>query len=475
MNAEQIAEALELCEDDPDGFNEYILGRPSYWSRQVEICDAIAKYETTVVESGNSIGKSFLAAGIVLWWLYTRPGSLVVTTAPSQTLLATVLFKEIRRAHKQSRVYLPGKVSESANASPQTLIVDAEGHQVLGIATRGVERLSGQHAGELLQVIDEASGLEPDIWEALDSQNPTKRVVFGNPLRADGPFVDLARRGEQHNSDASIPDHARTKLIIVPSTDSPDITQERSSRGLADAGFLRRNREKYGEDSLWWRTHIEAKRPTVSAEGLLPEHWLDFASKQVRPNFPGIERFKGITRLGCDLGEGVGRDKTVIVVRDNLGILEVAASNAWGLPEAASEMKKLARKYGVKDEHCSYDALGIGRDLTNHLQREQLAARPYRGSATVKLDFANMRSLSAWKLRQRLDPDRDEPGSPNQKQIPFSIPRGPWWPQMRTELLELRYELVGQKTKLESKEDLLTRLGHSPDFADALMQTFSPL
>ena len=69
MNAEQIAEALELCEHDPDAFNEYILGRPSYWSRQVEICDAIAKYETTVVESGNSIGKSFLAAGIVLWWL----------------------------------------------------------------------------------------------------------------------------------------------------------------------------------------------------------------------------------------------------------------------------------------------------------------------------------------------------------------------------------------------------------------------
>lgn len=475
MNAERIAELLELCEDSPEDFNEFVLGRPAYWHRQDEICRAVATCETTVVESGNSIGKSYLAAGIVLWWLYTRPGSLVVTTAPSQTLLGTVLFKEIRRAHSRSLVPLPGRITESANASPQTLIVDNAGHQVLGIATRGVERLSGQHAGELLQVIDEASGIEPDIWEALDSQNPTKRVVFGNPIKADGQFVELAKRGELQNRDASIPDAHRTKLIIVPSTDSPDIREERSHRGLADAGFLRRNAEKYGTDSLWWRTHILAQRPTVSAEGLIPEHWLDWAAVQERPSFPGIERLAGVRRLACDLGEGVGRDKTVIVVRDDLGILEVASSNAWGLPEAATEMWKLARKWNVKDEHCSYDALGIGRDLKNHLERHQFAPRPYRGSASVKNDFANLRTLSAWRLRQRLDPDRDDPGRPGQKQTPFCIKPGPWWVQMRNELLELRYELVGQKTKLEPKEDLLTRLGHSPDYADALLQSFAPL
>ena len=463
------------CINSPEDFNDYVLGRGEYWWRQAEICRSVVENETTVVESGNSIGKSYLAAGLILWWLYTRPGSLVVTTAPSQTLLGTVLFKELRRAHSKSVVELHGKITESANASPQTLTVDGTGHQILGIATRGVERLSGQHAGDLLQVIDEASGIEDDIWEALDSQNPTKRVVFGNPIKADGQFVELAKRGELQNKDASIPPHHRTRLIIVPSTDSPDIHEERSHRGLADAGFLRRNEEKYGRQSLWWKTHIDAKRPTVSADGLIPEYWLDWAAIQERPTFPGIERFAGVKRLACDLGEGVGRDKTVIVVRDDLSILEVASSNAWGLPEAATEMWKLARKWGVKDEHCSYDALGIGRDMKNHLERHQFAARPYRGSSSVKGDFANLRTLSAWRLRQRLDPERDDPGRPHQKQIPFSIRPGPWWLQMRSELLELRYELVGQKTKLEPKEDLLTRLGHSPDFADAALQSFSPL
>ena len=128
-----------------------------------------------------------------------------------------------------------------------------------------------------------------------------------------------------------------------------------------------------------------------------------------------------------------------------------------------------------QDEHCSFDALGIGRDLVNHLKREGLNARPYRGSASVGVTFANLRSLSAWKLRQRLDPYRDDPHMIGQKQTPFCISPGDWWPQMRGELLELRYELVGQKTSFENKEDVMTRLGHSPDYSDALMQSFSPI
>lgn len=464
------------CIGSPEDFNEYVLGRGEYWWRQKEICRSVVDYETTVVESGNSIGKSYLAAGLILWWLYTRPGSLVVTTAPSQTLLGTVLFKELRRAHSKSLVELHGKITESANASPQTLVVDTTGHQILGIATRGVERLSGQHAGELLQVIDEASGIEPDIWEALDSQNPTKRVVFGNPIKAEGQFVELAKRGELQNKDASIPDGHRTRLIIVPSTDSPDIREERSHRGLADQKFLRRARETYGEDSLWWRTHILAQRPTVSTEGLLPPEWVDFAVNQIRPEQGyGVQHLTSVRRLACDLGEGVGRDKTVIVVRDDLGVLEVAASAAWGLPEAAAEMARLARLYNVPDHHCSYDALGIGRDMPNHLHRHRLKARPYRGSASVNGDFANMRSMCAWRLRQRLDPARDDPKFPGQRQIPFCLKMGPWWVQMREEMTEVKYELVGQKVKLENKEDFMIRLGRSPDWFDALAQSWAPL
>lgn len=103
-----------------------------------------------IVPTGNSVGKSYCAAGLILWWVYTRPGSLVVTTALSQTLLGTVLFKEIRRAKASSKTALPGRITDSPNVSPQTLLVDGTGWGVLGIATCGVERLSGQHNPNLL-------------------------------------------------------------------------------------------------------------------------------------------------------------------------------------------------------------------------------------------------------------------------------------------------------------------------------------
>lgn len=467
-----ITEAIDECVDDPDLFNEIVLGRSPYWHRQAEICQAVAKYECVTVDSGNSTGKTYLLAGLMLWWLYSRPGSMVFATSASQILLASVLFKEVRRAHSGSLIPLGGTVTQGLNASPQQINIDSNGWGVIGVATRGVERASGHHHRDLLVVVDEASGVESDIWEGIDSLNPAKMVVFGNPLHPDGQHARISKLGQQQNADPTIPDSQRTFFIRLPSTDSPDIELERSPRGLADAGFLRRSAAKYGRDSLWWRTHIDALRPQESTDGLLAEAWLDIASVTIRPDLPG-----GVKRLACDLGEGVGRDKTVVLVRDELGILAVEASSAWGLAEAAAKMAELARTYGVPDENCSWDALGIGRDLANHLHRHGLKARPYRGSKPVAGgDFTNLRTLSAWRLRQRLDPERaPDYRRPFDFQIPFAINPGPWWPDMRDELLAIKYELRGQAVKLENKEDLCVRLGHSPDYADALIQSFAPL
>src|SRR3954452_3946857 len=85
------------CRHDPAMFNEAVLGR-RLWSKQEEVCRAVARSPITVVPAGRAVGKSFLLAGIVLWWLYTRPRSLVITTGPDHRQVVSVLWKEIRRA-----------------------------------------------------------------------------------------------------------------------------------------------------------------------------------------------------------------------------------------------------------------------------------------------------------------------------------------------------------------------------------------
>jgi hypothetical protein len=475
-----LADLLHECYDRPVEFNEYVLGRPPYWPKQIDVCNAVKAHKTVICPWGNEIGKSFLAAGLILWWLYTRPGSLVVTTAPSQTLLATVLFKELRRAISVSPLPLPGRITEAMSASPQTLVVDPAGWQVLGIATRGVERLSGQHNPNLLIVVDEASGVEAEIWEALRSQDPEKVVVFGNPLRAEGEFAELHRRAARERDDPSIPEAERVVEVHCASTESPDIHLDRSPRGLASAGFLREIERTYGRGSLYWTTHVDAIFPEVSADQLLSLVWLDRCAGWHRGPLDPFAPVVGTRRISCDLGEGVGRDRTVVLVRDDLGILEVIAGDHLGEAEAAEAIARMARKWQVPHERITYDALGIGRKLHNHLYRHGItAAVAFKGSGKPDNPnaFVNARTEAAWKLHLRLDPDWSDDARvrPGRQQVPFHIPAAPWWPSMREELAALTYDFAGKKTRLLPKEDWMHRLGRSPDLGDALIQAFSVL
>ncbi|MGA2885949.1 MAG: hypothetical protein ABSE80_12475, partial [Halobacteriota archaeon] len=54
-------------------------------------------------------------------------------------------------------------------------------------------------------------------------------------------------------------------------------------------------------------------------------------------------------RLGCDAGEGVGRSQSVIVVRDDLGVLEIFANQFESKAETAHRIRGLAQKWQIGD------------------------------------------------------------------------------------------------------------------------------
>jgi hypothetical protein len=77
-------------------------------------------------------------------------------------------------------------------------------------------------------------------------------------------------------------------------------------------------------------------------------------------------------------------------------------------------------------------------------------------------------------MKHRLDPTWvPDPVHPQAKLPLFHIPPGPWWAEMREELLALDYDLRGKQTRLVDKQELMDRLGRSPDLADALIQSFA--
>jgi hypothetical protein len=480
----------------PVSFNEYWLGRRprdckdrhGYWKRQRQIARSVVTCPVTLVPTGNAVGKSFLAAGLLHWFLSTRRGSLVVATAPTQVQLEEVLWKEVERAYRGARIPLGGRLLRSP------LKVDlGGGWQALAYSTTKVERFSGHHAADLFAILDEASGVADEIYEAISSLNPSRELLMGNPLRPSGVFYDRC--------------HARNplaNLISISSLESPHIGLERSPWGLADKTWLEKARADYGEGSLWWTCHVLGEFPDSGVDSVIPGSWLDRASDA--PHQPG-----GPRRIAIDLAEGRGGDRSVVVVKDENGLIDLWSSTTASFEATAFQAAAMAQKYEVGDANISYDVAGIGADFGNRLRQFGIVAPiPYRGGNEGGPKHANFRSYSAWRLRQRLDPQRTDiqfgselsvaptiddfvyhparlaidgrvrggtsfiPRVQGLSRAQFSIPsrflNGP----LREELIGLRYELdLKGRVKLEVKEDYVERLKRSPDLADAFCQSFA--
>ena len=252
---------------------QLFFNRPAYWSRQIELCESVVKYRTTVAYSGNMVGKDYWVAGTMLWWLLTRPDALCIVTGPSQMVLGSVTFKEIRRCLDSAVLPFGGKLSSGIKASPAVIEV-TPGWQVLGFSTTSVERSSGQHARHLLAVIEEASGVDDFVFDAVDSMGYERLVCIGNPIRSEGRFVDLIRQADRDRAE-NVPPSLAVNAIRIPSTESPHAHQEKSEFGLADRTWLEAMYRKYGKDSLWVRSHIDARIPEVDAKQLIPVEWLN--------------------------------------------------------------------------------------------------------------------------------------------------------------------------------------------------------
>ena len=275
----RLLQHLLRSKNDPSYFNDVILQRGPMWSAQKKWSKAVVAYRQVCIESGNMTGKGWWVAGLILWYLWTRKESLVYVTGPGQTSLGAVLWKEVRRAVEGSRFWraglLPAVVSPGIKASPATVVV-RPGWQALGFSTTSVERASGHHAKSLLVVCEEASGIEQEAWDAIESLGYERLVAIGNPIRADGHFADLSDQGDRDALEHR-PPQVSCKHFVVPSTMSPHAHLARSPVGLADKVWLEAVGREPGENSPWYRSHVLAQRPKLASETLIPQEWLNLA------------------------------------------------------------------------------------------------------------------------------------------------------------------------------------------------------
>lgn len=426
------------------------------WSKQREILNAVRDERRVAVHSCHSAGKTFTAALITAWWIDTHPPgtAFVVTTAPTGPQVKALLWREINRLHAGAQLH--GRV----NLTEWYL-----GNELVAFGRKPSEynasAFQGIHAQYVLVILDEACGIPTVLWtaaETIASNEHSKILAVGNPDTNDGEF---ARKCQPASG---------WQTIHVGYEHTPNFTGEPVSQRLLDvlisSIWVEERRLDWTEESALFQSKVLGTFPREDADP-----WVVAPLRFVSPcrflDLPEGEEAEG----GIDVG--AGGDRTVIAERRGMraGRVETFRSND---PMASVGMLvDCINEWGL--QKVKVDTIGVGWGLFGRLRELSLKHNPTgewtHDAEVVPINFAEKSAHPKRFLNKRAEV---------------------WWTVGREysrlqlwDLSTLDDDAIGEltapkyktmdsygKIKIELKEEVIKRLGRSPDVADALLMAF---
>jgi len=180
----EVIKAFEFYQTHPYNFCTDILGcKPNETQR--EILEAVAENKEVAIKSCHSLGKDWLSARILLWFVYTHIPSLVISTAPTDRQVKGILWQEVAVAYASAWFKLGGTIlKQELWAGPD--------QRALGFTATETTKFQGWHCPNILFILDEAAAISQDIYNGVDSCLASgikrRRLEIGNPTDPRSPF-----------------------------------------------------------------------------------------------------------------------------------------------------------------------------------------------------------------------------------------------------------------------------------------------
>jgi hypothetical protein len=462
---DDLGESLE----DPTRFARKWL-QADTWGVQEGILQSIANGSKTAVKACHSSGKTFIAAAAVLWFLARYKEAIVVTTAPTHNQVEKLLWGEIHSARERSRYPFPKPNLVELKFGPK--------RYAIGFTTsvtksdEGV-KFQGFHADNILIILDEAPGVDPKIWEAIEGARAGGNVsilALGNPTIASGPFHEAFHAGRDTWNLFTI------SAFDTPNFDGISLTYLDEDGKRATLGRGRRDLRTLSEEELdtnvrpylttrrwvkekfseWgpghplWESRVCGNFPRQAEDALLSLAWLEKAKLSER-------RGEGKVSAGLDVA-GPGEDETTLTIRRGLQILLM---KSWPDADPRGQVVAELLPYKYELEAVNVDSAGIGWGLYLHLKDLRFPAVPINVGESPRdgEKFANLKAELYWGLRLRLQAG-DMSGLTDEKAI--------------GQLAGIRWKLNPRgQTQIESKDDARKRGVRSPDRAESVMLAFA--
>lgn len=431
------------------------------WDAQRRMCAAVDRSRLISVKACHASGKTFNAAGLVPWWLNRSTASKVITIAPTLRQVK-LIWEEISLALEKSPIRWPEPTVTSLRLSKE--------NYAIGFSSAKGVNAQGFHGQKVLIIADEAPGIPPDVWDAIEgirAGGDVRLLKLGNPVVPSGPFFDDFNTGK-----------AVTECITISAFDTPNllgITIEQLlamdeealdfsvNPYLVTRRWVKERYLKWGPNHPSYQARVLGQFP---AQGQFSVFSAALVSSAARPlteeQLTELETWDGTIQVGIDVA-GAGDDETAACAR--AGNVVVAAG-AWVDADArgpcAVFLTRLKLRFPKARILCMVDVLGVGYHFATWLADQGYEVYGFyaSGEPQDKISFLNAKAEAYWTMRDWMV-------------------RGIYG----VEDLDTQAQLIGIQFKplprgqimIEPKKDAKKRGMGSPDRAEALVMAYVTL
>lgn len=227
--------AVLAAQKNPYIFINNVLGVDTLEEYQRRVIDTVWANDRTAVSACHDVGKTFLAARLAMTFLNVFPNSKVITTAPTYNQVERILWSELRAAHAKAKFPLGGRLNMTDwTFNPEWFALGFSPKNEAGTLDEGQGTQSsfqGFHAPYLFLIFDEATGIQPGVWdmaEGLLTSANVKFLAIGNPTSTNSRFYQCFRSKEWAK-------------VYLSCFDSPNLI----ANGITDVKKLEKELEKY--------------------------------------------------------------------------------------------------------------------------------------------------------------------------------------------------------------------------------------
>jgi len=428
-----------------------ILGE-QIWEKQVEILRSAFSYRETLVQSGNSTGKTWIAARLILAFLFAfsklygyHGQTKVIIVGPKFEQLRKQIWAELGSAIYNSQYPLGGVLQ-----AHDYVLAPGWYAGIFAVDKENPEKVQGYHAENFLAIIEEATGVPASVEEAIKSCATSENshiVCLCNPIRLSGWMYEACN--DPNNIDLRA--KGVRNVIKISCLENPNyIARKEFIPGLATYEWVEEKRALWGEASPMWQSRILGEFPRLSDNALITIDDFEEACSEAR--IKAMQADETRKSIALDIARA-GENQSVII-----GL----TGNVVDLIRASLTPNTMKASYWFREAYLDHggvpviDENGLGGGPYDKLRYEMNV--PVRGFVSqrkaadaVTERFANAKAQAAWELRERF---RDGM---------IAILPNRYRDQLRNDLTgyEIDYDTKG-RIKIVDPE-------RSPDFGDALI------